>query len=244
MAQFATAARAKPNDAKAQYQYGTAAYNEGDTAAAVSALAKATRLASTNAEYQSAYAKALSRQGRESRGEAKLAAYQKAVRAAQVVVGQSASYDNLMLLAEAQLGAKAYDDAVENFKRAAAKSSSTWLPQFYTGQAYTALQQYRSAETALRQALDHTNATRDKQRIWKQLGFVYEKQKKFDDAILAYNQAGDSAGATRAQENRDTARFNQEVERQNQEAARKAAEAEEIKEQLKKLKEGGPPPSR
>ena len=242
LAQFEAAAKAKPNDAQTQYQYGTMAYNSGYTSDAVNALAKAVRIDSGNATYQSAYAKALSRQGRESRGDAKIAAYQKAVAAAQKVVSQNASYDNLMLLGEAQLGAKQYDDAVANFKRAAGKENGSWLAHFYTGQAYTALAQYRSAESSLRQALDHTRSTQDQQRIWKQLGFVYEKQKKFDDAILAYNQAGDSAAADRAKENRDTLAYNQQVEQENAEAMRKAAEAEKIKEELKKLKEGGPPP--
>ncbi len=241
LAQFEKAAKAKPNDAKAQYQYGTAAYNSGYTADAVNALAKAVRIESGNVDYQSAYAKALSRQGRESRGDAKLSAYRKAVEAAQAVVNKNASYDNLMLLAEAQLGAKAYDDAVTNLKRAAGKSSNAWLPHFYTGQAYTALQQYKAAEASLKTGLDHAGGAQDKQRIWKQLGFVYEKQKKFDDAILAYNQAGDASGATRAQENKETEQFNRDVEAQNRKAAEEAAEAARIKEELKKLKGGGGP---
>ncbi len=241
LAQFKQAAAAKPTDASAQYQYGTRSYNAGDTAEAVRALEKATKIAPDNADYQSAYAKALSRQGRESPGAAKFTAYRKAVTAAQVVVRKSPSYDNLMLLAEAQLGAKDYKGAVDNFEAAASKSSGAWLPHYYIGQAHTATQQYRSAEASLKQSLDKASASADKQRIWRQLGFVYEKQKKYDDAILAYNQAGDSGGATRAKENRDTDQYNKDVEAQNAEAARKAAEAEAIKQQLKELP-GGPPP--
>ena len=235
LAQFKATAAAKPSDANAQYQYGTRSYNAGDTGEAVAALAKATRLAPSNADYQSAYAKALSRQGRESRGEAKLQAYRKAVGAAQTVVGQNASYDNLMLLAEAQLGAKEYAAAIENFNRAASKNSGAWLPLYYTGQANTATQQYKSAESDLKKAIDKAGGAKDKQRIWKQLGFVYEKQRKFDDAILAYNQAGDSSGAARAQENKETDQYNKDVEAKNREMEKKAREAEAIKEQLKAL---------
>ncbi len=239
LTQFEKAAQAKPNDAKAQYQYGTSAYNSGYTADAVNALAKAVRIEPNNADYQSAYAKALARQGRESRGDAKISAYRKAVAAAQQVVAANGSYDNLMLLGEAQLGAKAYDDAVANFKRASGQRSTAWLPHYYTGQAYTALGQYRSAEASLKTGLDHAGSTQDKQRVWKQIAFVYEKQKKYDDAILAYNQAGDSAGAARAQENKETAEYNVSVEAENKKAAAEAAEAARIKEELKKLKGGG-----
>lgn len=140
-----------------------------------------------------------------------------------------------MLLAEAQLGAKSYDAAIENLKRAAAKNNSSWLPHYYTGQAYTATQQYKSAESSLKHALDVAGSAKDKERIWKQLGFAYEKQGKFDDAILAYNQAGDSGGAARAQENKDTDSYNKSVEAQNKEMAKKAREAKAIKEQLKAL---------
>jgi tetratricopeptide (TPR) repeat protein len=241
LAEFKKVAAAKPNDAQAQYQYGTAAYNDGSTDEAVNALAKAASLKSSDADIQSAYAKALSRKGRETRGASKTGYYQKATQAAQVVVSANGSYDNIMLLAEAQLGAKDYDGAIQNLTRAASANSGEWLPQYYTGQAYTAKQQYKSAESSLKQALDKAGSTADKQRIWKQLAFVYEKQKKFDDAILAYNQAGDSAGAQRAQENRDTQRYNQDVEAQNAELQRIQDEQERIKQELKDMP-GGPPP--
>ena len=241
LAEFKKVADAKPNDAQAQYQYGTAAYNDGRTDEAVNALGKAASLKSSDADIQSAYAKALSRKGRETRGDSKLGYYQKATKAAQVVVAANGNYDNIMLLAEAQLGAKDYDGAIQNLTRAASAKGGEWLPGYYTGQAYTAKQQYKSAESSLKQSLDKARATADKQRIWRQLAFVYEKQKKFDDAILAYNQAGDSAGAQRAQDNRDTLKYNQDVEAQNAELQRIQDEQERIKEELKTMP-GGPPP--
>lgn len=240
--QFKETADLKPNDPKAQYQYGTAAYNAGQTQDAVRALEKATRLEPGNSEYQSAFAKALNRLGRESPGNAKVAAYEKATRAAQVVVGANPSYDNIMLLAEAQLGAKKYNEAIDNLERAANKDSNAWLPHYYIGQAYTATQKHGSAESSLRHALDKAESSSDKQRIWKQLAFVYEKQKKFDDAILAYNQAGDSAGAQRARENKEIAEYNKDVEQENEEMRRLREEQERIKEQLKDLPGGPPPP--
>jgi Flp pilus assembly protein TadD len=239
--EFKKVAQARPDDAQAQFQYGTAAYNENDLDTAISALEKAARLAPTDVDIQSAYARVLSHKGRTVGGDGKTAYYQKAIKAATVVVNANGSYENIMMLAEAELGAKNYDGAIQNLNRAAGLKTSDWLPQFYIGSAYTAKQQYKGAESNLKQSLDKARATSDKQRIWKQLAFVYEKQKKFDDAILAYNQAGDSAGAQRAQENRDTLNYNQDVEAQNAELQRLQAEQEAIKEQLKDLP-GGPPP--
>jgi tetratricopeptide (TPR) repeat protein len=241
LGQFEKAAQLAPNDAQAQYQYGTMAYNQGDTRGAVTALAKAASLDAGDTAKQSAYAKALNRQGRESRGDAKISAYTKAAAAAQRVVAAKPTYDNTMLLGEAQLGAKRYDEAITSFEAASSKNSGDWLPHFYIGQAHTAKQQHRSAEAALKKALDKASSSADKTKIWKQLGFVYEKQKNYNEAILAYNQAGDSAGARRATENRDINQYNQDVDATNTELERMQKEAEEIKKQLKDMP-GGPPP--
>jgi len=240
--EFKKLAQAKPNDAQAQFQYGTAAYNQNELDTALGALEKAARLAPSDTAIQSAYAKVLSHKGRTVGGDSKISYYQKAIQAAKVVVSASPTYDNVMLLAEAQLGAKDYDGAIQNLNRAAGLKTSDWLPEFYIGSAYTAKQQYKSAESNLKQSLDKARATNDKQRVWKQLAFVYEKQKKFDDAILAYNQAGDSASAQRAQENRDIMQHNIKTEAENAQLERLQAEQEAIKEQLKDLP-GGPPPS-
>lgn len=241
LAEFRKVAQAKPNDAQAQFQYGSAAYNNNELDTAVGAFEKAARLSPSDTEIQTAYAKALSAKGLTTRDSSKVSYYQKAVKAAQVVVNSDGSYKNLMMLAEAQLGAKAYEAAIASLGRAGSANSSDWLPNFYLGGAYTATGQYKGAESSLKQALDKVSTAQDKARVWKQLAFVYEKQKKFDDAILAYNQAGDSAGAKRAQENRDTLKFNAGVEAQNAEMERLRAEQEEIQKALKDLPGGKPP---
>jgi Flp pilus assembly protein TadD len=106
LGQLAQAANAKPNDANLQYQYGAAALRAGDTNTAVSALGKAASLAPNDPEKLNAYAQALIRVGRTSRGQAKTQAYQKAAQTGTKLVAVEPSYDNLMLLAGAQLGAK------------------------------------------------------------------------------------------------------------------------------------------
>jgi tetratricopeptide (TPR) repeat protein len=244
LGQLAKAARISPNDAAVQYQYGAAALKAGDTGTAVAALGRAVQIDPRDAAKQQTYAQALLRQGRTSRGAAKTQAYTKAASAAQNVVAANASFDNLMLLAGAQLGAKQYDQALTTLKRAEGMKSTDWLPQFYMGQAYTQKAQYRSALSSLKQALDKARSDKDKVTVWKQLGFVYEKQKSYEDAIGAYRQAKDTASVARVEKNRETERYNREVEDENRQIEELRAEQEKIKEELRELPGGAKPPGK
>lgn len=234
------AARIQPQDAKVQFQYGTTALNVGDTDTAVSALERATNL-STDPEYKRVYIQALIRAGREKRGDAKLLAYRKAATAGKALVQQQPTYDNHLLLGEALLGAADYGGAIATFQKAAAERSNDWLPHYYIGQGHTANKSYESAEAALETALELTSAPDEQERIWRQLGFVYEKQKEYGEAMTAYQRADDQAGVERVRENAEIAAYNQEV---TQEARR----IEELEEERKRLEEelkdlpGGPPP--
>lgn len=239
--QLARAARANPNDANIQFQYGAAALRAGDGATATAALAKAVQLDPNDVNKQKTYAQALLRQGRTSRGDAKTSAYKKAATAAQKVVSADGSYDNLMLLAGAQLGGKDYDGAMSTLKQAAGKNPNDWLPLYYQGQALTQLGQFQTAESTLKQALGKAASSADKVTVWKQLGFVYEKQKSYDAAVTAYKNAGDSASMARVEENRKTDQYNQQIEQQNETIRALAEEEERLKEELQKLP-GGPPP--
>jgi tetratricopeptide (TPR) repeat protein len=242
MAELAKAARANPNDAQLQFKYGALALKAGDTTGAISALEKAAQLDPSSLEIQRAYARALVRRGRETTGSTKTQTYAKAASVAQKLAAASGTYENYLLLGDASLGAKQYDQAISAYQQASSKKASDWLPQYYMGQAYTVKEQYRSADAALRKALELASASKDKATIWKQLGFVYEKQKNYDQAIVAYQRAGDSRSVQRVEENRQTAEYNKQVEEQNRIIEELAAEEEKIKKELKELP-GGPPPT-
>ena len=239
--QLKSAADADPSNADLRFAYGAAAFNAGDLNGAIEALSKAASLAPNDAEKQKTYAQALLRKGRTSSGAAKADAYNKASSAMTRVVAASDSYDNLIMLAGAQLGAKQYDGALSSLERAAAKNSNDWLPPFYMGQAYTQKGQYRSAEEKLNQALTKARKNEDKVTIYGQLGYVYEKQKRYDNAIDAYRKAGNESGVVRAQENKETDQFNKDVEAEAAEIARLKAEEDRLKEQLKALPGAKPP---
>lgn len=240
---LANAAQIEPNNANIQYQYGSAALNNGDTATAVRALGKAAGLDSGDTAKQEAYIKALIRSGRETRQSgAKAQAYSKAVDTGKKLVANDGSFDNLLLLGEAQLGATAYSDAAVTLQKAAAKKPNDWLPLYYIGQAHTATGQYGSAVTALGQALTKVGASADKARINRQLGFVYEKQKNHSKAMAAYQAAGDAAGVQRVKENMEIQAFNKDVDADAQKIKEIEEEARRLEEELNQLPGGGPPP--
>lgn len=237
--ELAKAAAAQPNDANLQFQYGAAALNAGNLAAALPALEKAARLDARDANKLKAYVQALIRSARESSGAAKDQGYAKAAEAARQLVGLNASYDHLLLLGETQLGASQYDAAIATFAQASGKNANDWLPFFYTGQAQTARQAYPQAVESLQKALPKAGRTEDKNRIYKQLGFVYEKQTNFEQAKAAYRSAGDAAGVERVQANQDIAKHNAEAA----EEEKKLAELKRAQEEARKaLQQAAPPP--
>lgn len=232
-------ARSSPNDASAQYAYGVAAYNTGDTAAAVPALAKAVQL-QPSPRYREAYFKALVRQAREDASR-KTSNYARAVEQAKALVSQDPSYDNLMSLGEAQLGAKQYQGAADSFQKAAAKKSNDWLAHFYLSQAQTALGQYAAAETALERALRTSPSSQNEKRIYRQIGFVNEKLKNYEDAKVAYTRAGDQASVARVEQNQQIAQENRSIEEHNREIEQMRREQEALEKELRELEEGEPP---
>jgi len=240
--ELSKAVQLNPNNADLQFQYGTLMFNYGDTGAAVRALEKAVSLDSGDATKQKAYADALLRHAREQRGATKAAAYQKAVSAASRLVSSSDSYQNLMLLGGAQLGAQAYADAAATFQRATGKNSRDWLPYYYIGQAQTNTGKFSQAESALHEALTHTDVAAETKRIWSQLGFVYEKQKNYGQAKTAYRKAGDRAAETRVAENQQINEFNADVEAEKAEIDRLKAEEAALEQKLKELEQGEVPP--
>lgn len=239
MAALRETARRSPNDPSAQYAYGVAAYNAGDSAAAVSALGKAAQL-KADPKYRSAYVKALIRQARED-GSKKSANYTRAAEQAKALAAADASYDNLLLLGEVQLGAKQYQASVDSFQKAAAKKPNDWLAFYYLSQAQTAVGQFQAAEAALAKALASDPSSQNEKRIYRQIGFVNEKLKNYDEAKVAYTRAGDQQSVQRVQRNQEIAEENQEIDAHNRQIEQMRQEQEALEQELRELEEGPPP---
>jgi len=237
---FSSLAELQPRSAQVLYTYGALALSVGQTDVGIDALARATMLAPSDASMKRAYAQALIKKGRMSRDKAaKKDAYARAAEVAKGLVALDSSYDNEILKITAELGAGLYPEAIESGKAATAKTATDWLAHYYLGQAYTSNAQYAEAEAPLKNAAGLTTKPDDLKLVWRQLGFAYEKQKKFSQAIEAYQNAGDQAGAARVSENAATDRFNRQAEEESKEIAEMEAEAKRLEAELKALEEGG-----
>ena len=238
-ADFEQLARLKPNDPQIQYMYGTTALSLGQTDTAIAALTKASTLAPGDADKKRALAQALIKKGRETRDKAaKKQNYFKASKLAGELVAKDASYDNLILKISAELGAGLYGDAVGTGQKAVAKNSNDWLAHYYLGQAYASNKQYAESESPLNTALSKASA-KDQKTVWRQLGYTYEKQKKYAKSIGAYQNCGDQAAVARVKENEETDRFNKQVEEENKTIKAMEEEAKKLEAELKALEQGG-----
>ncbi len=239
LAALRNTARSSPNNAAAQYAYGVAAYNAGETATAVPALAKAVQLEATP-KYREAYAKALVRQARED-SSTKAANYGRAAEQARALVSADPSYDNLLLLGEVQLGSKQYREAVGSFEKASAKKANDWLALYYLSQAQTATGDFAAAESTLAKLLRTDLSDENERRVYKQIGFVNERLKNYDEAKVAYTRAGDQKSVARIEQNQRISAENQEIEAHNREIEQMRSEQEALEEELRELEEGPPP---
>ncbi|MEM9554944.1 MAG: tetratricopeptide repeat protein [Acidobacteriota bacterium] len=232
-------AKLEPNNSDVQFKYGVVALRAGDTEAAILALDRAVRADASDLDKKKAYAQALIKKARTTRDKTvKKTSYLKAAELAAGVVAGNGSAENLMLQLSAQLGAGQYAEAAATGEEAMKKSPRDWLAAYYTGQAYTSAGIFEKAEAPLRKALELASAS-DQQKVWKQLGYTFEKQKAYAESIQAYQNAGDSSGVARVKKNEETARYNQQVEAENEQIRAMQEEAERLEEELKKLEEGG-----
>lgn len=230
LADLKALAQANPRDADAQYNYGLAALAARDTAAAIGALDAAVKLAPNDAGKKQSLVRAYMLQGRTAQGATKAQAYQRATEAATSLVASAGNFENLMLLGEAQLGAKQYAAAVQTFTRARQANANDWLALFYLGQAQTSVGQFGPAEQTLNAALAKAKAGQEQTMTIRQLAFVYEKQKKPAEAIAAYRRIGDQASITRIEQNQAIADENAQIESYNR-------QVQELEEQRRRLEE-------
>lgn len=237
-------AQNNPSSATAWFTYGAAALKADDLDAGVSALERAASLDGGDSQIKELLAKAYVQKARQTRDAAqKKATYSKGVSVARQLASANGSHENLLLLGELQLGAKQYDAAASSLQQAAAKKSSDYFTQFYLSQALTSLESWSDAESAARRALELGRSERDKKRVWTQIGFINEKMKQYEEAKVAYRNAGDQIGLRRVEENQRIAKENEEIEEHNREIEELKRQEEELERQLKEL-EGGEPPRR
>ena len=224
----------KSDDAKTRFEYGRMLHNDAQLDAAIRAYERAISMDGGNAEWKTTLVNALKIKGRSTQGSAKAGIYGKAENVARSLVASSASYDNLLLLGEVQLGGKNYGSAASTFQQAISKKANDWHAHFYLGQASGSLERYNDAEAPLNTALSLASGDAERQ-ILDYLGFVLSKQNKYDAAISAYERAGNSAGAARVRENKQIAQENLEADEHNRNIEELQRTREELRRQLEEL---------
>lgn len=223
------------------YSYGSAALAAGEIDQAVSGLKRAVDLGG-DVKMKEAYINALITKARSTNSaSAKKQAYATAVPVAQSL---SPSYEHLLTLGEVQLGAGQYQQAAGSLEQAKAKNANDFYVHFYSAQALTSLERYQDAKSAAEAAMQRARQDRAKKLAWRQIGFINEKLKNYEEAITAYRNAGDQSGVRRVEENQRIAEENQEIEQHNQQIEELKKEEEELERALEDLQGGGKPPLR
>ena len=234
-------ARNNPDNDAAWFAYGTAALKADELDQAVDALERSVRLNGRDSQKKELLAKALIQKARRTRdSNQKKSVYAKGVSVAEGLVSSDPSHANLLLLGELQLGAGQYDGAEATFRQAVGKNGNDFYSHYYLSQARTAQRNWTAAEESARRALDLARSEKDKKRVWVQIGFINEKMKNYEEAKIAYSNAGDQEGLRRVEENQRIAKENEEIEEHNREIEELKRQEEELERQLKEL-EGEPP---
>lgn len=203
---FQNLAKLLPNDPQSQLALAAAAQAVGREQVAREALEKAVRLDGRNLDSRRSYIQLLVSEARNAKEpESKKLIERKAAEQAAVLASASQKYEDLMLATGIQLRAGLWKDAESSARQAAAGNSGDWLARYYLGQALSSSGKFDEAEQALQSALPLARASGDQRRVWKQLGFALELQKKFREASEAYRKAGDAASEQRMQEKLSTA---------------------------------------
>jgi len=122
--------------------------------------------------------------------------YNDAATIAESLAKAKPDFEHNLLAGESWLGAQQYSKALTWFEKAKAQKSSNALVHYYIGQCYTSLGNYKSALSALQQALTQATGNADlRKKIYNQMGYVYEKDRDYAKAKQAYSEAGNSGQA-------------------------------------------------
>ena len=236
---FTQLAAIQPDNAAVQYFYGAKAVAAGHLDAGILALEKAMQLDPQDPAKARMYALALIKRARAVGDDAAMKQdYLLAAAVAAKMAEAEPTHTNLMLQSSAELGAGEYTKAVETGKAAIAANPGDWLAHYYLGQAYSGGRQYAAAEEPLRASLERAGPE-DQRLVWRQLGWIYEKQNRAAEAAEAYRHAEDESGAAATPEDIKADPADGEIEARKRRLIEMKREAEQIEQELKNL-EGRP----
>lgn len=156
-----------------------------------------------------------------------------------------ASMPYRIALARAYLEVRRASEAVALLRgvdRSAVPVENRFSVQLLLSLALSAQQQWAAADEAARVAVELATGPRQSRQAWRQIGFVNEKLKNYDAAVVAYRNAGDEASRKRAETNQQIAAENRQIEAENRRVEEMKEEAEELERRLRELEGESPPP--
>jgi len=228
--------QSQPKNARLYKALGVAYAGTGNDAQAYTAYAKAYQLDPRDHAAGRAAAYAAISAGRRSGSSAtKVSFYTKAGRIAEKLATAKPSFEHELLAGESWLGAKEFKKSLVWLKKAAAKKSQNALVQYYMGQCYSQLGQYKQALAKLQQALKLGPSAKLRRQIYNNLGFVYAKQKNYDKALEMYKTAGNSAKVREMQKAKETAAKNKAADEEMRQFKQKIKALRAQADELEKL---------
>lgn len=194
--------RHSSRDARLYQALGVAYATVGNDAKAAVAFEKAYQLHPHDLQLGRSAAYSYIGAGRRTRNpQQKIAYYTKAARIGEKLARSRATFEYQLLAGESWLGAKQFNRALTWLDKAHAQKPQNALVRFYRGQCYSSTGRFDQALTELRRAVQLGPDSRLRRQIYNQLGYVYAKQKRFDKAVSAYQNAGNSSKVAEMQAN-------------------------------------------
>ncbi|RLE26876.1 MAG: hypothetical protein DRJ65_04580 [Acidobacteria bacterium] len=245
--------KATPKNSGMFYTLGYAYSKEEDYGKAFAAFKKSYELDSSSTKSGTSAVKSAISAGRRAGGSQKDNYYSQGAIIAEKLAGASPTFDNLLLAGETRLGAKDYKKALGWFDRARSKQPQNVLVHYYHSQCNTNLGQYNSGISDLQQALKIGISGSMRTKVYNQMGFIYDKTKQYDQAAIAYGNAGNTKMVTSVEKKKADAAKNVEADKakaayeeklralefqiQELEAIGEIEEAKDLREHLEKLRE-------
>lgn len=136
--------------------------------------------------------------------------------------------EGALLAAEALLGAQDFDDALVWLDRSTLDNA---LVLYYRGQCFLGKENLGEAESNFRKALSKGPPNELRRQIYTSLGFVLDKERRYQEASQAYEQAGNPNKVAEMKTKQSLAEQNKKAD----DEAAKLKKMEELQEQYKNV---------
>lgn len=230
------------DDATAWAAYGAAALEADDVATAREAAATAAAKAPADAKVQRLYARTLIVSAASVSGAERKALYDQAVGPARIAYETGGEVHSTLLYADALLGSDRAAEAKAPLLATLEREPEHWATTLYLARVHAELEEADEAEARFDRALELAADAESREKTLRGQATLFEANERYEEAARLFAEAGAEDAAARNRKNAEIAAENAEVDdfnRNREEILRKQLEAEE---EIRRMREGGPPP--